>query len=112
MRAVWDLEKATVEQVRAALPKRSRPAYNTVQTVLNRLAERGLLARKKKGNAMVYTPRMQESEYIARSMQDELAAASTDARKAALASLVGGLDAGELDEITKLARDLDARRKA
>jgi Penicillinase repressor len=38
----------------------SRGAYNTILTVLNRLAERGLLSRHKSGNAVEYlsaTPR-------------------------------------------------------
>ena len=34
-------DAGTVEQVRGELPPRYQGAYNTVQTVLNRLAERG-----------------------------------------------------------------------
>jgi predicted transcriptional regulator len=36
MRIVWALGEATVDDVRAAQPRRSRCAYNTIQTVLNR----------------------------------------------------------------------------
>jgi len=53
MTALWRLESGTVEQVRSGLPARYRGAYTTVQTVLNRLAERGLLVRSKRGNAIV-----------------------------------------------------------
>ena len=40
MAAIWRLDEGTVEQVRQALPSHHQGAYNTVQTVLNRLAER------------------------------------------------------------------------
>ena len=46
MEALWRLGDGTVEQVREALPPRYRGAYNTIQTVLNRLVDRGLLSRE------------------------------------------------------------------
>ena len=49
MTAIWRLQDGTVEQVRQALPAHHQGAYNTVQTVLNRLAERGLLSRRREG---------------------------------------------------------------
>jgi predicted transcriptional regulator len=109
---LWRLGEGTVEQVRAALPTRYRSAYNTVQTVLNRLAERGLLARERQGLAYVYRPRVTEAEYLSRSIETTLAGASTEARQAALARLVGGLDQRELTALRNLARDIDRRRQA
>ena len=43
MAALWRLSAGTVEQVREELPPRYQGAYNTIQTVLNRLVGRGLL---------------------------------------------------------------------
>src|SRR3990170_710842 len=80
MTALWRLESGTVEQVRSGLPPRYRGAYTTVQTVLNRLADRGLLVRTKRGNAIVYTPKLTEAEYVSRSIERTLAGASTHAR--------------------------------
>jgi predicted transcriptional regulator len=111
MPVLWRLGEGTVEQVRAGLPKRYRSAYNTVQTVLNRLAERGLLDRDRDGLAYVYRPRITEAEYVSRSIETALAGASTEARQAALARLVGGLDKRELTELRSLARDIERRRK-
>ncbi len=85
MAALWRLEAGTVEEVRAALPPRYRGAYTTVQTVLNRLAERGMLSRQKRGNALEYRPRMTEGEYLSSTIRQALASASSDARQAALA---------------------------
>jgi predicted transcriptional regulator len=111
MSAVWRLGNATVEQVRAALPARYRGAYNTIQTVLNRLAERGLLSRHKAGNAIEYRPRLSEAEYLSRSISQTLAGASMDARQAALARLIGELRDDELKDLQRLAREMGNKRR-
>lgn len=110
MSTLWRLGEGTVEEVRAALPKRHRGAYTTAQTVLNRLVDRGMLSRRKRGNSFVYVPRLSEGEYLSRSIARALAGASSDARQVALASLVGRLERGELDEVQELAGEIDRRR--
>ena len=111
MSAVWRLGNATVEQVRVALPPRYRGAYNTVQTVLNRLAERGLLSRHKVGNAIEYRPRISEADYLSRSISQTLAGASMDARQAAMARLIGDLGDEELEDLQQLAREMGEQRR-
>jgi predicted transcriptional regulator len=110
MAAVWRLEGGTVEQIRAALPPRYRGAYTTVQTVLNRLAERGLLSRHKLGRAIEYRPRISEADHLSRSIARSLAAASSDARQAALARLLASLDQGELSDVQRMAREISGKR--
>ena len=111
MAALWRLGSGTVEQTRAALPPRYRGAYTTVQTVLNRLAERRLLERSKDGVAIRYTPRLTEAEYLSRSIEQTLAMASQDARQAALAQLIGSLDHDEMSALRRRARQIEAKRK-
>ena len=111
MAAVWRLEKATVEQVRSALPSRYRGAYNTIQTVLNRLTDRKLLSRHKVGSAFEYRPLVSEAEYLSRSISQTLAGASKAARQAALAQLIGGLEEEELTDLRELAREMNERRR-
>lgn len=111
MDAVWRLGSGTVEQVRGALPPRYRGAYTTVQTVLNRLADRGFLARVRSGKAYVYRPKLTEAEYLSRSIDQTLASASAAARQAALAQLVGGLERDELKDLQRLAKEAAKRRK-
>jgi predicted transcriptional regulator len=111
MAAVWRLGRATVEQVRSALPPRYRGAYNTVQTVLNRLADRKLLSRHKVGNAFEYRPLVSEAEYLSRSIAQTLAGASKAAREAALAQLIGGLEDDELADLRELAREMTEMRR-
>jgi predicted transcriptional regulator len=111
MSAMWRLGAGTVEQVRAELPPRYQGAYTTVQTVLNRLAERGLLSRQKVGNAIEYRPKISEADYLSRSIARTLAGASSGARQAALARLIADLDKGELSELQRLARDVAGKRR-
>ena len=111
MTALWRLESGTVEQVRSALPARYRGAYTTAQTVLNRLAERGLLERSKDGNAIVYTPKLTEAEYVSQSIEQTLASASIHARQAAIAQLISDLDRDEITALRKRGRDLERKRK-
>lgn len=111
MVALWRLEAGTVEQVRAALPARYGGAYNTVQTVLNRLHERGLLSRKRDGHAFVYRPRLTQADYLSRKIESSLAATSTDVRQAVLAQLVGRLDRDDLAKLAELAQQSGLDRR-
>ena len=111
MTVLWRTGEGTVEQVRGGLPPRYRGAYTTVQTVLNRLADRGMLRRRKEGKGFVYRPAVSEADYVARSIERTLAGASSQARQAALAQLLGGIDSGELSDLQRLAREVDAKRK-
>ncbi len=110
MNAVWRLGEATVDAVREQQPKRTRSAYTTVQTVLNRLVERGVLTREREGRAFVYRAKLGESEFLARSIGKRLAEASPDARRAALVNLVDELEPGEVDEIARRANQVKRAR--
>ena len=59
-------EPMTPGQVRDALD--ADLAYTTVMTVLNRLAEQGLVARRRAGRAYAYTAVVDEAEVTARQM--------------------------------------------
>jgi predicted transcriptional regulator len=111
MAVVWRLERATVEDVRRALPPRHRGAYTTVQTTLQRLYERGLLKRTKHGQAFVYVPVLSEAEYLSLSIEHTLAGASREARHSALAQLIGGLREDELDDVQRRAREIEKSRR-
>jgi predicted transcriptional regulator len=112
MQIVWDLGEATVDDVRAAQPEQARSAYTTVQTVLNRLLDRGLLERERRGKAFVYRARYDESELIARSIGERLAGASESVRKAALLSLVDDLEPDEVDDLARYANRIRRARQS
>jgi predicted transcriptional regulator len=109
MSAMWRLETATVEDVRAALPLRYRGAYTTIQTVLNRLAERGLLTRHKVRNRIEYRAAISEADHLSQLIAQRLASASSDARQTALARILGELSESELTSLRRLARRSPAK---
>ena len=56
MKVLWDREKATVGEVQEEL-KPSRPlAYTTVMTVMDRLARKQAVVRRKQGRGYLYRP--------------------------------------------------------
>jgi predicted transcriptional regulator len=58
MNALWPCGEATVRQIQEAL-KPTRPrAYTTIMTILDRLAQKGVVERRKSGRAWVYRPNM------------------------------------------------------
>lgn len=62
MNALWPLHEATVREIQQALvPMRPR-AYTTIMTVLDRLAQKGIVTRRKKGRAWVYRPNLSAEE--------------------------------------------------
>jgi predicted transcriptional regulator len=112
MAAVWRLGEATVEEVRALQPARRRPAYTTVQTVLNRLVESGALSRTKRGRVYVYRARFDQVEYLTDAIGDRLGKASPEARRSVLMNVVDGLPPEELDELARHANRIRRERRA
>ena len=72
LRLVWQLNEATVQQIRDCLPADRSLAYNTVQTLLNRLEQKGYLKHHLKGRAHVYCPLVKPKEVIKTSVGDFL----------------------------------------
>lgn len=53
---VWELEEATVKQVRNRILESREVAYTTIMTVMKNLAEKGYLKYRKEGVSYVYSP--------------------------------------------------------
>jgi predicted transcriptional regulator len=106
MGALWRHGEGTVDAVRDALPAAHRSGYRTVQTVLNRLVDRGLLTRDKQGSAFVYRPTVTEAEYIAATVADTLQSASPEARHVVLAQLSDAAGEKELASLRALAKKI------
>lgn len=85
MNALWPAGEATVRDIQQALhPTRPR-AYTTIMTILDRLAQKGIVLRRKSGRAWVYQPILTAEE----------------ARSQALAQLVEGFFAGSSEGLVK-----------
>lgn len=62
MQVIWKIQKATVQDVYDELSRDRTIAYNTVMTVMTRLAQKGVLKRQKDGRAYLYFPKTTKNE--------------------------------------------------
>ncbi|MFH1883147.1 MAG: BlaI/MecI/CopY family transcriptional regulator, partial [Planctomycetota bacterium] len=72
LRLVWQLDKATVQEVCDKLPARRKIAYATVQTLLRRLEKKGYLKHRNRGKAHVFFAAVKSENVIKRSVNDFL----------------------------------------
>ena len=72
LRLVWQLGKATVQEVCDKLPARRKIAYATVQTLLRRLEKKGYIKHHNRGKAHVFFPAVKQEAVIKRSVKDFL----------------------------------------
>lgn len=69
----WRLGTSSVREVLDSLPEDERVAYTTVQTLVYRLEEKGALRKVKKiGNAQLFEPAIDQSEYRSGLVRDLL----------------------------------------
>jgi BlaI family penicillinase repressor len=72
MDRLWFLGESSVREVQEAIPEASRPAYTTVQTILQRLEQKGAVRRTRRvGNALLFEPSMTRQS-VYRRLIDEL----------------------------------------
>ena len=72
LRLVWELNEATVQQIREKLPSNRSLAYNTVQTLICRLEQKGYLKHRLKGRAHVFSALVKPREVIKTTVRDFL----------------------------------------
>ena len=72
LRLVWQLDKATVQEVCDKLPTRRKIAYATVQTLLRRLENKGYLKHDVQGKAHVFSAAVKKEHVVKRSVGDFL----------------------------------------
>ena len=69
----WKLGGASVREVLDSLPEDERVAYTTVQTLVYRLEQKGALRKVKKiGNAQLFEPAIDQSEFRSGLIRDLL----------------------------------------
>jgi BlaI family penicillinase repressor len=72
MSVLWRLGEATVRDVQDAIDRAERPAYTTVQTIVQRLEQKGAVRRtRKSGNALFFEPAITRKS-VYRRLVDEL----------------------------------------
>lgn len=72
LRLVWQLDKATVQEVCDKLPAKRKIAYATVQTLLRRLENKGYLKHDIRGKAHVFFAAVRKEHVVKKSVGDFL----------------------------------------
>lgn len=106
MRVLWQRGEASTADVAEALRGERDLAHTTVATLLTRLEKRGLLASRREGRSLLYTPLVSEAE-VQRSMVGSLLDSLFAGRASALVSHLledRGVNATELAELQALLK--------
>jgi BlaI family penicillinase repressor len=110
MDVLWRLGEASVREVCDALAEKKRPAYTTVQTIVQRLEQKGAVRRTRKiGNALMFVPAVTRRSAYRRVLDDLLDLFGGSAQPV-VAQL---LESGKLtlEDLKALEQQETARRK-
>ncbi len=83
MNTLWPLGEGTVREIRDGLAARRPRAYTTIMTIMDRLARKGIVERRKSGRAYIYRPNL----------------SAQDARAQALGQVVENFFGGSKDDL-------------
>jgi predicted transcriptional regulator len=62
MNTLWPMGQGTVREIRYRLAARRPRAYTTIMTIMDRLARKGIVERRKVGRAYIYRPNLSAEE--------------------------------------------------
>jgi predicted transcriptional regulator len=102
---LWSLPEADAKQVHAALAIQRDSSLNTVQSALDRLYKKTLLAREKKGHAYLYRAKIDREHLIAKlieSVAGDFIGQDENSLVAAFSSVSSELDETQLDQLEQL----------
>lgn len=112
MEALWTNGASSIREVHDFLPKRGRPAYTTVQTMVNRLEAKGAVRRVKKiSNAHIFEAVVSRSATQRRLIDDLLGVFGRSQPVMAHLIETGKLTMEDVREAEKLLRELDRKAK-
>ena len=106
LKVLWTLGEGNVKDVRQALTGNRNLAYTTVMTVLDRLARKGGVARRKVGRSFVYVPVLSRGVLRRLAVQD-LVDRFFEGSEAALMEFLREGDASDQPAVTSTGENLD-----
>ena len=109
---LWPLREASVREVQQAIPEDRRPAYTTVQTILQRLEQKGAVRRSRKvGNALMFEPLITKKSVYRRLIDDFLELFGGSAQPVVAHLLESGkLTLEDLKTLEKIRQRSDVRK--
>jgi BlaI family penicillinase repressor len=112
LQVIWERGPSTVRQVMAALNQERPRAYTSVMSLMNVMAEKGLLHQKPKGRAFVYSAKVSQTGTRSEILKDLLSRVFDGSASVLVVHLLEQAkpDGEELDEIRKTISEF-ARKK-
>ncbi len=93
MKTLWPLGEATVRQIQQRLAPFRPRAYTTIMTIMDRLAQKGVVVRHKVGRAYLYSPALTAEQARAHAVE-QLVEGFFQGSSAALAAHLSGQRGG------------------
>lgn len=111
MNVVWDRPEVTVGEVLEILAARRPIARNTIQTVMNRLEERGWLKRRKIANAYRYAAAVPREATLQRMVSQLVDSAFDGSAEGLVLALLEGRGVSE-DEAARIRKLIEESEQA
>jgi BlaI family penicillinase repressor len=103
MNTLWPMGEGTVREIRERLAERRPRAYTTIMTIMDRLARKGVVERRKVGRAYSYRANLSVEDARAQALGQVLENFFGGSREALLAQLGSNLQPARPDTTTVLA---------
>src|ERR1700680_2736211 len=91
MKTLWPMGEGTVREIREHLAERLPRAYTTIMTIMDRLARKGVVERRKVNRAYVYRANLSAEQARAQALGQVLDGFFGGSREALLAQLGRGV---------------------
>lgn len=108
---LWQLGAASVRELHDRLGARQGLVYTTTAKVVDRLREKGLIQRQRRGNAFVYRSRIAREEVERARARNAVTRLLGATPRAAVAALVEAVDDADPALLEELERAVLARRR-
>jgi BlaI family penicillinase repressor len=110
LKVLWDLGPASVREVHERLCPAGELAFNTVQTLLRIMDEKGLVTHRPRGRTFVYTPRHTREREMSR-LLDKVFDGALDQFVVSLLNSQN-ISASELKKLERIIADARRRKQA
>lgn len=111
MSCVWRNKTCTARDVVDRLGQNREIAYNTIQTIMTRLVDKGLLKRKLEGKTHVYKPAVRQKNVLLSLLNQTMSSFTGQFGEEALIAFVDGLDDISEETRQKLIEKLQKNEK-
>lgn len=109
---LWQLGTASVRELHEQLGAPAGLVYTTTAKVVDRLREKGLVQRQRKGKAFWYQPCIAREEVERARARNAITRLLSSAPRGAVAALVEAVDSVDPDLLGELEQAVVARRRA